>query len=180
METSACRPPGGDRRGVIDRARQPVIGFDPGDAGAGIYMVPTQIAVVANARETGKGNLNMYVPEWTREKNVNYAGKILECASNLAESDVKIALGTDLGIFDFSVNGATEFAEMVRNGISPLRTLKAGTSVAAEMLELNTGSIIVGKRADLVAMPGNPFEDISVTEKVNFVMKDGVVYRDGK
>jgi tryptophan 2-monooxygenase len=146
----------------------------------GIYMVPTQIAVVANARETAKGNLNMNVPEWTREKNVKYAGKILECASNLAKSDVKIALGTDLGTFDFSVNGATEFVEMVHNGITPLRALKAGTSVAAEMLELNTGSIIAGKRADLVAMPGNPFEDIAVTEKVNFVMKDGVVYRDDK
>ncbi len=146
----------------------------------GIYLVPTQIAVVANARETAKGNLNMYVPEWTREKNIKYAGKILECASNLAKSDVKIALGTDLGTFDFSVNGATEFSEMVRNGITPLRALKAGTSVAAEMLELNTGSITVGKRADLVAMSGNPFDDISVTEKVNFVMKDGVVYRNDK
>ena len=69
---------------------------------------------------------------------------------------------------------------MVLNGITPLRALKAGTSVAAEMLDLNTGSIVVGKRADLVAMPGNPFEDISVTEKVNFVMKDGVVYRNDK
>jgi tryptophan 2-monooxygenase len=48
------------------------------------------------------------------------------------------------------------------------------------VLELNTGSITVSKRADLVAMPRKPFEDISVTEKVNFVMKDGVVYRDGK
>lgn len=146
----------------------------------GIYLVPTQIAVVANARETAKGNLNMYVPEWTREKNIKYAGKILECASNLAKSDVKIALGTDLGTFDFSVNGATEFSEMVRNGITTLRALKAGTSMAAEMLALNTGSITVGKRADLVAMSGNPFEDIAVTEKVTFVMKDGVVYRNDK
>lgn len=146
----------------------------------GIYIVPTQIAVVANARETAKGNLNMNVPEWTREKNIKYAAKILECASNLAKSNVKIALGTDLGTFDFSVNGATEFSEMVRNGISILRALKAGTSVAAEMLELDTGSLIVGNRADLVAMTGNPFKDISVTEKVNFVMKDGVIYRDDK
>lgn len=146
----------------------------------GIYLVPTQIAIVANARETAKGNLNMNVPEFVREKNVKYAGKLLESASNVAKSNVKIALGTDLGTFDYTVNGAAEFAEMVRNGIAPLRALRAGTSVAAEMLELNTGSIAVGKRADLVAMPGNPFEDISVTEKVSFVMKDGVVYRDDK
>lgn len=146
----------------------------------GIYLVPTQIAVVANARETANGHLNMNVPEFTRQKNIKYAHKLLECAGNIARSDVKLALGTDLGTFDFTVNGATEFAEMVRNGIAPLRALKAGTSVAAEMLELNTGSISVGKIADLVAMPGNPFEDISVTEKVNFVMKNGVVYRDDK
>lgn len=146
----------------------------------GIYLVPTQIAVVANARETAKGNLNMNVPEFTREKNIKYAGRLLECAGNIARSDVKLALGTDLGTFDFTVNGATEFSEMVRNGIAPLRALKAGTSMAAEMLELNTGSISAGKIADLVAMPGNPFADISVTEKVNFVMKDGVVYRDEK
>lgn len=146
----------------------------------GIYLVPTQMAVVANARETAKGNINMNVPEVTREKNIKYAGKLLESAGNIAKSNVKLALGTDLGTSDFTVNGAMEFSEMVRNGIAPLRALKAGTSMAAEMLELNTGSITAGKRADLVAMPGNPFEDIAVTEKVNFVMKDGVVYRDDK
>ncbi|MHC1761311.1 MAG: amidohydrolase family protein [Negativicutes bacterium] len=146
----------------------------------GIYLVPTQMAVVANARETAKGNINMSVPEFTREKNIKYAGKLLESAGNIAKSNVKLALGTDLGTSDFTINGAMEFSEMVRNGITPLRVLKSGTSMAAEMLELNTGSITVGKRADLVAMPGNPFEDIAVTEKVNFVMKDGVVYRDDK
>jgi tryptophan 2-monooxygenase len=146
----------------------------------GIYLVPTQMAVVANARETAKGNINMSVPEFTREKNIKYAGKLLESAGNIAKSNVKLALGTDLGTSDFTINGAIEFSEMVRNGIAPLRALKAGTSMAAEMLELNTGSITVGKRADLVAMPRNPFEDIAVTEKVNFVMKDGVVYRDDK
>jgi len=146
----------------------------------GIYLVPTQMAVVANARETANGNINMSLPEFTREKNIKYAGRLLESAGNIAKSNVKIAFGTDAGTFDFSVNGALEFAEMVRNGIAPVRALKAGTSMAAEMLDLNTGSIVAGKRADLVAMPGNPFEDISVTEKVSFVMKDGVVYRDDK
>ncbi len=146
----------------------------------GIYLVPTQIAVVANARETARGNLNMSMPEWAREKDIKYAAKLLESAGNIARSDIKLVLGTDLGTFDFSVNGATEFSEMVRNGITPLRALKAGTSTAAEMLKLNTGSISVGKWADLVAMPGNPFTDISVTEKVNFVMKSGVAYRNDK
>ena len=91
---------------------------------------------------------------------------------------MKIALGTDLGTYDFTVNGAKEFGEMVLNGLSPLRALKAGTSMAAELLSLNAGSIAPGKLADLVALPGNPFDDITVTEKVSFVMKDGVVYRE--
>ena len=146
----------------------------------GIYLVPTQYAVVANARETAKGNLNMNVPEITREKNIKYAPRLLESAGNVAKSNVKIALGTDLGTYDFTVNGAKEFGEMVLNGLSPLRALKAGTSVAAELLGLNTGSLVAGNRADLVALPGNPFDDITVTEKVLFVMKDGVVYRDDK
>lgn len=144
----------------------------------GIYLVPTQYAVVFGAREASKGNVNMNEPEFAREKEIKYAGKILECARNIAKSDVKIAFGTDLGTFDFSINGAVEFSEMLRNGITPLRALRAATSVAAELLQLNTGSIAVGKYADIIAMSGNPFEEITVTEKVNFVMKSGIVYRN--
>ena len=144
----------------------------------GIWLVPTQIAVVVNARATAEGHVDMSMPEYVREKNAKFSPRILECAGNIAKSDVKLAFGTDLGTFDFSVNGATEFAEMVRNGIAPLRALKAGTSAAAEMLELNAGVIAAGKNADLVAMPGSPFDDISATEKVSFVMKGGVVFRD--
>jgi tryptophan 2-monooxygenase len=144
----------------------------------GIYLVPTQLAVVHNARETCQGHINMKDPEWARAKDIKYCGALLECAKNVGKSSVKIAFGTDLGTFDYTTNGAKEFSEMVTNGITPLRALKAGTSIAAELLELNTGCIAPGKNADIVAMPGNPFEDISVTEKVRFVMKNGVVYRD--
>jgi len=146
----------------------------------GIFLVPTQYAVVRNARETCGGHINREDPEWARAKAVKYCGRLLECARNVAKSDVKIALGTDLGTFDYATNGAKEFSEMVQNGMTPLRALKAGTSVAAELLDLNAGIIAPGKRADIVAMPGNPFEDISVTEKVGFVMKGGVVYRNDK
>ena len=149
-------------------------------ADKGIYLVPTQYAVVRTARETSEGRVDMSLPEFAREKDIKYCHVILDSAHNLANSDVKIAFGTDLGTFDFTTNGAVEFAEMQRNGISTLRALKAATSMAAELLELNTGSIANGKCADIVAMPGNPFDDISVTEKVNFVMKDGVVYRSAE
>lgn len=149
-------------------------------ADKGVYLVSTQTAVVGNARKNCSGKPDPNVPEWGRIKGLKYCGHFLECAKSIAKSNVKIVFGTDLGTFDYTTNGAVEFSEMVSNGITPLRALKAATSVAAEMLELDTGSIAPGKRADIVAMPGNPFENISVTEKVGFVMKDGVVYRNDK
>lgn len=146
----------------------------------GVYLVPTQTAVVGNARKNCSGNPDPALAAWAVAKGKKYCGRFLECAKNVAKSDVKIAFGTDLGTFDFTVNGAVEFSEMVRNGIAPLRALKAATSTAAELLDLDAGSLVPGKRADIVAMPGNPFDDIAATEKVGFVMKDGMVYRNDK
>ncbi len=142
----------------------------------GIYVVPTQYAVVSRIRSVD--NDALWPDPVPRRKARVYHDRIMECAQNMASSNVKIAFGTDLGTFDYSTNGAVEFAEMVRNGIATLRALKAATSVAAEMLQLpDRGSIAAGKLADIVAMPGNPFTDVSVTEKVDFVMKQGIVYR---
>jgi imidazolonepropionase-like amidohydrolase len=143
-----------------------------------IYLVPTQTAVVAWARHAFDDDNNTNESEYIREKRRKYAGKILEYAGNVAKSNVKIAFGTDLGTFDYLVNGAVEFSEMVRNGITPLRALRAASSVAAELLQLNAGSIVAGKYADIIAMPGNPLQDITFTEKVNYVMKNGIVYRN--
>lgn len=68
---------------------------------------------------------------------------------------------------------------MVDNGIAPLRALRAATSVAAQLLDRDDlGVIEAGRLADLVAMPGDPLSDIAVTGKVDFVMKNGVVYRE--
>ena len=68
---------------------------------------------------------------------------------------------------------------MVSTGITPLRALRAATSVAAELLRLDDlGVIAEGKIADLIAMPGDPFTDIDVTGQVDFVMKEGVIYKD--
>jgi tryptophan 2-monooxygenase len=107
-----------------------------------------------------------------------YKDTLLETARNLAKSKVKIAFGTDLGISSFTINGATEFGEMVRNGIPPVRALRAATSVAADLLmKDDIGTLAPGKCADIVAVPGNPFEDITVMENVTFVMKAGIVYK---
>ena len=88
-----------------------------------------------------------------------------------------MAFGTDCGMFPFS-EGVLEFQAMVAAGLTPTRALKAGTSVAAELLQRDDlGVLAPGKQADMVAMPGDPFKDIAVTEKVGFVMKAGQVYR---
>jgi imidazolonepropionase-like amidohydrolase len=69
---------------------------------------------------------------------------------------------------------------MVAAGLSSTRALKAGTSVAADLLERDDlGVLAPGKLADIVAMPGDPIKDIAVTKKVDFVMKAGRVYRHG-
>ena len=67
-------------------------------------------------------------------------------------------------------------------GLSPLDALRAGTSVDAELLGIQNriGTLEIGKVADIIAMPGDPTQNIRQTEKVFFVMKEGVVYRDDR
>jgi len=103
--------------------------------------------------------------------------RILASQRLLAGSRVKVAYGTDCGMFPFS-RGILEFQAMVKAGLSSVRALKAGTSVAAELLgRSDLGVLAPGKLADIVAMPGDPIADIGATANVDFVMKHGVVYR---
>lgn len=92
---------------------------------------------------------------------------------------VKIALGTDAAVYPHGDN-ALEFVLMAADGMTPAQSLRAGTSSAAELLGLQNkiGTLEPGKFADVVAVPGNPFQDIKVTQSVLFVMKEGVVYRN--
>jgi imidazolonepropionase-like amidohydrolase len=93
---------------------------------------------------------------------------------------VRIALGTDTGSMPWDVDQAKEFEFLVKNaGFSPMEAIKAGTSVAAELLgESNRiGGLKPGMLADIVAVPGNPLDDITALQHVAFVMKDGVIIR---
>jgi imidazolonepropionase-like amidohydrolase len=96
-----------------------------------------------------------------------------------AAKGVVIAFGTDVGVGDHGTN-AREFRLMVEGGLSPLQALKAATSVDADLLGIaaETGTLESGKLADVVAVPGDPLADITVTERVLFVMKEGVVHRN--
>ena len=94
---------------------------------------------------------------------------------------VKIALGTDAAVFPHGEN-ALEFAYMAADGLSNSQSLMAGTSAGAELLGLRdkVGSLKPGMLADIVAVPGNPADDIKVTQQVFFVMKEGVIYRNDR
>ena len=120
-------------------------------------------------------------PPHVRPKYRKHAKAILESARNLSNCGVKVALGSDFGTFPLEQNNAAEFAELVANGLSVPRALRAGTSVAADLLMRDDiGRLEVGKAADIVAMPGDPFKDITVTERVDFVMKGGVVVKEAR
>ena len=94
------------------------------------------------------------------------------------QKGVVVGLGTDAGVEPHGLN-AKEFGLMVKLGMKPLDALRAGTSVDAELLGISkiAGTLEKGKIADVVAVPGDPSKDITVTERVSFVMKEGVVYK---
>jgi imidazolonepropionase-like amidohydrolase len=94
-----------------------------------------------------------------------------------AQSGVKIALGTDAPLVPFGEN-AKEFGAMAERGLTTIDALRAGTINAAELLGVSDrGELANGKFADIVAVPGNPLENIRATENVVFVMKGGRIYR---
>ncbi len=94
---------------------------------------------------------------------------------------VKIALGTDAAVYPHGSN-ALEFVLMSADGMTPAQSLRAGTSSAADLLGLSNkiGSLETGKLADIVAVPGNPLDDIKATQSVFFVMKEGAIYRNDR
>ena len=97
------------------------------------------------------------------------------------QKGVKIALGTDAGGFDWKkTNQAKEFEYFVQAGMTPMQAIRAGTSIASELLGWSntTGTVEAGKWADLVAVSGNPLKDITELQKVKFVMKGGVIFKN--
>ena len=90
---------------------------------------------------------------------------------------VKIAYGTDAGAFEWTITPAMQFSTLVQFGMSPMEAIQAATTKAAELLgwQDQIGSVEPGKFADIVAVSGDPLQNIRTLEKVDFVMKDGVV-----
>ena len=95
------------------------------------------------------------------------------------EAGVKIAYGTDAGVYPHGWNGK-QFKWMTRYGLSPMAAIQSATINAADLLGIKekTGSIKAGKKADIIAVITNPMDDITILEQVQFVMKNGVVYKN--
>jgi len=103
-----------------------------------------------------------------------------ESFRHAVQAGVKIAYGTDAGVYPHGDNGK-QFAKQVEWGQTPMQAIKAATSSAADLLgrDKQVGSVSAGHFADLVAVDGNPLANIRVLENVGFVMKGGVVYKRG-
>jgi imidazolonepropionase-like amidohydrolase len=99
---------------------------------------------------------------------------------NAVKMGVKISFGTDAAVYPHGQN-AKEFKLMVDLGMPPIEALKSATSADADLLGIGqkTGTLEKGKLADVIAIPGDPISDITATERVFFVMKDGKILRNG-
>ncbi|HET6798454.1 MAG TPA: amidohydrolase family protein [Gemmatimonadales bacterium] len=98
-----------------------------------------------------------------------------------ARAGVKIAYGTDAGVYPHGWNGK-QFAKMVQYGLTPMQAIQAATASAADLLGWSdkVGAVTPGLYADLIAVDGDPLADITELERVQFVMKGGVVYKNVK
>jgi len=103
-----------------------------------------------------------------------------EMFRNAVKMGIKISFGTDAAVFPHGQN-AKEFKLMVDLGMAPIDALRSATSVDADLFGLaqKTGTLEKGKLADVIAIPGDPTADITATERVSFVMKEGKIIRNG-
>jgi imidazolonepropionase-like amidohydrolase len=141
----------------------------------GTWWVPTNMAgewVAMKAEEPG------YFPEIVRPKAAAIGPAIRDTFRRANRAGVKIAFGTDSGVSAHGEN-AHEFELMVEGGMSPMNAIQTATLNASKLLRIDDrlGTLEKGKIADVVAVMGDPLEDISAMKQVVFVMKEGTVYR---
>src|SRR4051812_3970400 len=141
----------------------------------GTYLVPTLMAT-----EWILGKLDSYPPALQAKAKAAGAART-EMFRNAIRLGVKIGLGTDAAVYPHGMN-AKEFKLMVDLGMPPIEALRAATSSDADLLGISAkvGSLEKGKLADIVAMPGDPTTDITATERISFVMKDGKIVKQAR
>ena len=141
----------------------------------GTYYVPT---ILAGKFVADKAKIDGFFPELVRPKAASIGPLIQNTFEQAHKAGVKIAFGTDSGVSAHGDN-AQEFSLMVEAGMKPADALLSATVNSANLLGISDilGTLEEGKLADIVAVQGNPLDDISLMESVSFVMKDGVVYK---
>jgi imidazolonepropionase-like amidohydrolase len=142
----------------------------------GTYYVPTLMATQGLSEQIAKG---VPIPPAIRVKADLAIASVHQTFQKALAKNIKIGLGTDAAVYPHGRN-AEEFHQMVDLGMKPVDALKAGTSSDADLLGLASkiGTLETNKLADVVAVPGNPIENIRQTEHVFFVMKEGVIYKN--
>src|SRR6184192_2243845 len=140
----------------------------------GIFLTPTLMA-----SEWIMGKLDNYPPALQAKAKAAYRARS-EMFRNAVKMGIKISFGTDAAVFPHGQN-AKEFKLMVDLSMKPIDALKSATANDAELLGIaqKVGTLEKGKLADIIAMPGDPTSDITATERVTFVMKEGKISRQG-
>jgi imidazolonepropionase-like amidohydrolase len=144
----------------------------------GTFLVPTLMATQGLQEQIDKG---IYIPPAILVKAKTAIAASHQNFQRALAKGVKIGLGTDAAVYPHGRN-VEEFHQMADLGMKPIDALKAGTSMDAELLGLadKIGTLEAGKIADVVAVPGDPVQNIRQTEHVFFVMKEGVIYKNEK
>jgi imidazolonepropionase-like amidohydrolase len=144
----------------------------------GTYYVPTLMAAQGLSEQISKG---VAIPPPILVKANAAIAAIHQTFQKALGMGIKIGLGTDAAVYPHGRN-PEEFHQMVDLGMKPIDALKAGTSADAELLGLadKIGTLEPGKLADVVAVPGDPVENIRAAEHVFFVMKEGVIYKNDR
>ena len=141
-----------------------------------VYHVPT---ITAGKSVEAKAKIKGYFPEIIVPKALEIGPKIQDTFRKAYKKGVKIAFGTDAGVFDHGENGK-EFGYMVEGGMPAMKTIQSATITNAHILELSDkiGRIEKGLLADIVATDDDPIKNIKTLEKVSFVMKNGKIYKE--
>ncbi|MBN2731774.1 MAG: amidohydrolase family protein, partial [Balneolaceae bacterium] len=141
----------------------------------GTYYVPT---IIAGKSVADSAKIPGYYPEIVRPKAIAIGPKIQNTFARAYENGVNIAFGTDAGVFAHGKN-AKEFVYMTEVGMPAMEAIQSATIIPARILNIadKAGSLESGKYADIIAVEGNPVDDISTLQEVLFVMKEGKIYK---